>query len=62
MIFIPYRFIFIVGGSNTKEVVIYDIRRNMKAIDRYLITERCEPSLILVNQKFLYAFCGFCLY
>ena len=34
----------------------------MKAIDRYLISERCEPSLILVNQKFLYAFCGFRLY
>ena len=62
MIFIPERFIFIVGGSNTKEVEIYDMKRNMTGIDSYLITERCEPSLILVNSKFLYAFCGFHLY
>ena len=34
----------------------------MTGIDSYLITERCEPSLILVNSKFLYAFCGFHLY
>ena len=62
MIFIPDRFIFIVGGSNTKEVELYDMRKNMTGIDSYLTTERCEPSLILVNKKFLYAFCGFHLY
>ena len=62
MIFIPDRFIFIVGGPNTREVELYDMKRNWTGIDSYLLTERCEPSLIVVNQKFLYAFCGFHLY
>ena len=62
MIYIPENFIFIVGGPNEIDVELYDIEKNITVIDSHLNTERCEPSLILVNNKFLYAFFGFHLY
>lgn len=62
MIFIPKKFIFIIGGPNEINVELYDIEKNVSKIDSQLNTERCEPSLILVNNKFLYAFFGFHLY
>jgi hypothetical protein len=62
MIFIPEKYIFIVGGPNETDVELYDIERNVSVIDSKLNTERCEPSLILVNNKFLYAIFGFHLY
>ena len=62
MIFIPEKFIFIVGGPNETDVELYDIENNISVIDSKLNTERCEPSLILVNNKFLYAIFGFHLY
>ena len=62
MIYIPEKFIFIVGGPNETSVELYDIDKNISTIDSQLNNERCEPSLILVNNKFLYAIFGFHLY
>ena len=59
MIFIPEKYIFIIGGSGVKETEIYDIMTNEIKIDGKLNYERCEPSLILVNNKYLYCICGF---
>jgi hypothetical protein len=62
MIYIPEKYIFIVGGPNETNVELYDIDKNITTIDSQLNTERCEPSLILVNNKFLYSIFGFHLY
>ena len=61
MIFIPEKYIYIIGGPHIKETEIYDISKNEIKIDGKLNYERCEPSLILVNNKYLYCICGFCL-
>ena len=62
MIFIPENYIFIIGGPNETDVELYNIDTNISTIDSKLNSERCEPSLILVNNKFLYAIFGFHLY
>ena len=62
MIFIPEKYIFIIGGPNEMDVELYDIEKNISVIDSRLNTDRCEPSLILVNEKYLYTFFGFHLY
>jgi hypothetical protein len=62
MIFIPEKYIFIIGGPNELDVELYDIDKNVCVIDSRLNTDRCEPSLILVNEKYLYTFFGFHLY
>ena len=62
MIFIPEKYIFILGGPNETMVELYDIEKNISRADSKLNIDRCEPSLILVNNKFLYAFFGFHLY
>ena len=59
MIFIPEKYIFIIGGPGMKETEIYDIDLNEIKVNGKLNYERCEPSLILVNQKYLYCICGF---
>ena len=62
MIYIPEKYIFIIGGPNEINVELYNIETNISRIDSQLNVDRCEPSLILVNNKFLYAFFGFHLY
>ena len=62
MIFIPEKYIFIIGGPNEVDVELYDVEKNISVIDSRLNTDRCEPSLILVNEKYLYTFFGFHLY
>ena len=62
MIFIPEKYIFIIGGPNEVDVELYDMEKNVSVIDSRLNTDRCEPSLILVNEKYLYTFFGFHLY
>ena len=62
MIFIPEKYIFIIGGPNEMDVELYDMEKNVSVIDSRLNTDRCEPSLILVNEKYLYTFFGFQLY
>ena len=59
MIFIPEKYIYIIGGQGTKETELYDIENNIIISSESLNYERCEPSLILVNNKYLYCICGF---
>ena len=62
MIFIPEKYIFIVGGKykkESKEVLIYKIKEENYNYEKYphlLPYELLEPSLIMINNKFLYAF------
>jgi len=57
MIFIPKYYIFIIGGKNTKEVLIYNIQNeNNKKYPYLLPYELIEPSLIFINNKYLYIF------
>jgi hypothetical protein len=59
MIFVPNQYIFIVGGESTKMVEFYDLDKNEIYLDSELKSKRCEPTLCLVNNIYLYAFCGF---
>ena len=59
MIFIPNKYIFIVGGSNTNSVELYDIETNKITHDSDLVEKRSETSLCCVDNSYLYAFCGF---
>ena len=59
MIYVPNKYIFIVGGTNTKMVERYDIEKNELKYDSELKEKRCEPALCLFNNNYLYAFCGF---
>lgn len=61
MIFVPEKYIFIVGGS-TKSVEVYDIEENTLVKDSELIETRSECTLCMVNDVYLYAFCGFLLH
>ena len=62
MIFVPNKYIFIVGGSNTKSVELYDIDEKKLTEDSELNEIRCECTLCLVNNTYLYAFYGFLLH
>ena len=62
MIFVPNKYIFIVGGSNTKSVELYDIEEKKLTVDSELNEIRCECTLCLVNNTYLYAFYGFLLH
>ena len=62
MIYVPNKYIFIVGGSNTKSVELYDIEEKKLTKDSELNEIRCECSLCLVNNMYLYAFFGFVLH
>ena len=59
MIFIPEKYIYVIGGPGLKEVEMYDIEEKDIKVDGKLNYERCEPSLILVNNKYLYCICGY---
>ena len=57
MIFIPSCYIFIIGGKNTKEVITYNIEDQNVSYDIYphlLPKELLEPSLISINNKYIY--------
>jgi hypothetical protein len=59
MIFIPKYYIFIIGGKSTKEVLIYNIKNGKENYNKYpylLPYELIEPSLIFINNKYLYMF------
>jgi hypothetical protein len=62
MIFIPEKYIFIIRGKykkEIKEVLIYKIKEENYSYEKYphlLPYELLEPSLIMINNKFLYAF------
>ena len=59
MIYIPNKYIFIVGGIKNKSVELYDIDNKIIKKDSELNEARSECSLCLVNNYYLYAFCGF---
>ena len=61
MIFVPDKYIFIVGGS-TKSVELYDIEKNILTKDSELNEMRNECSLCMVNNTYLYCFFGFLLH
>ena len=59
MIFIPECYIFIVGGKDTKKVLVYKMRPDNEQCEEYphlLPNQLLEPSLITINNKYLYAF------
>ena len=58
MIYVPDKYIFIVGGSS-KSVEIYDIEKNIIYKDSTLNELRNECTLCMVNNIYLYSFCGF---
>ena len=62
MIYIPNKYIFIVGGIGNKNVELYDIENNIIQKDSELNEERSECSLCMVNDIYLYAFCGFLIH
>lgn len=67
MIFIPENYIFILGGKSSREVITYIIKDKNKKYDIYphlLPYELYEPSLIIIDNKYLYAFenSAFCLH
>jgi hypothetical protein len=61
MIFVPPRYVFIVGGLNTKSVELYNTEKNEITHDSNLNENRSEVSICCVNNTHLYAFCGFLL-
>jgi hypothetical protein len=59
MIFIPKCYLFIVGGKKTKNIIVYTIQEKNHNYELYphgLPYEVLEPSLIYLNNKYLYAF------
>jgi hypothetical protein len=53
MIFVPNKYIFIIGGSNTRTVELYDIDEKKLTKDSELNEIRCESTLCLVNNSYL---------
>ena len=62
MIFISKKYVFIVSGTNNKSVELFDLEKNEIKIDSYLNEAPSECSLTLVNNLYLYVFCGFLLH
>ena len=57
MIYIPKKYIFIVGGG-TQEVEIYDTKKKEIKSDSQMKEIRNECTLFVMNNSVLYAFCG----
>ena len=57
MIFIPKRYIYIVGGG-TDEVELFDVEKKSLIIDSKMNEIRNESTLFVINNSVLYAFCG----
>ena len=57
MLYIPYNYIFIVGG-NTLDVELYNIKKKEITIDSKMNEIRNECTLFIMNNSILYAFCG----
>ena len=62
MIYVPPKYIFIVGGTNSNTVELYDIDNDEISHDSELCEQRNECTLCLVNNIYLYAFSGFILH
>lgn len=59
MIYVPNRYVFIVGGNFTKSVEILNTDTGEITEDSILNDFHSEPSLCLVNENYLYCFMGF---
>lgn len=59
MIYVPNSYVFIVGGVGNKTVEVFDTVKNTISIDSELNEFRSEASLCCVDNRYLYAFCGF---
>lgn len=59
MIFIPDNYIFILGGKNALEMLVYIIQKETQdyyIYPHFLPFQLFEPSLITIDNKYLYAF------
>lgn len=59
MIYIPECYIFIIGGKKARNVITYSFKENNKNYEQYphlLPYEMLEPSLVCINNKYLYGF------
>ena len=59
MIYIPNKYVFIVGGKTTTSVEVLNTETGEISEDSNLNEFHCEPSLCLVNQNYLYCFLGY---
>lgn len=59
MVYVPNKYVFIVGGIGVKSVEFYDTEKKEISLHSELVEERSEPALCLVNNTYLYAFTGF---
>lgn len=59
MIFVPEKYIFIVSGLGSKLVELYDYENGVVEEDSTLNEMRCECSCCVVNNMYLYVFCGY---
>ena len=57
MIYIPKKYIFIVGGG-TLDVELFDVKKKEICIDSKINEIRNECTLFIMNNSILYAFCG----
>ena len=57
MIYIPKKYIFIVGGG-TQDVELYDVKKKEINFDSRMNEIRNECTLFIMNNSILYAFCG----
>ena len=60
MILVPNDYLFIIGGWETNVVEVFNINANNQTEPCSITKENhCEPTLCLVNQNYLYIFCGY---
>jgi hypothetical protein len=59
MIYIPNNYVFIVGGRGVLKVEYYSLAKKEILPHSDLNEERIEPSLVVVNNTYLYAFTKF---
>ena len=57
MIYVPKKYIFIIGGG-TPDVELYDVKKKEISFDSKMNEMRNESTLFIMNNTFLYAFCG----
>lgn len=59
MIYIPNKYVFVVGGNYTKSVEVVNTETGEISVDSYMNEFHSEASLALVNSNYLYCFLGF---
>lgn len=59
MIYVPNKYVFIVGGNRTTSVEVLNTETGEITEDSHLNEMHSEPSLCLVNSNFLYCFLGY---